>query len=481
MNFFKDSESASMATQANQNQWSALALHEQRAQPSTWIQRRGKKYLLRRFGNLVGGQLTVADVDGIQSMGNIQSERDLSVRIDAFDQAFYLRTLLGGTIGSAESYMDGQWRADDLTKLIRILVRNIDSITNLDRTWSSMRKIGHWLWHRLRRNTVEGSRKNISEHYDLGNDFYQLFLDATMNYSSGIFSSNADTMLQSSLFKMNWICEKLQLNENTHVLEIGTGWGGLACFMAKKFGCRVTTTTISKAQYDYALDQVRRENLDGQVTVLLQDYRKLEGQFDRLVSVEMIEAVGQEYFDEYFGKCNSLLNNDGLMLLQGITMSQQNYQRHLKNVDFIRRYIFPGGCLPSIVGIGQSLGNTGNMRIVHLEDITAHYVRTLQQWRVRFFDNIERVRELGYSDRFIRMWHFYLCYCEAAFAERRVNTVQMVMAKPDSEVDPANHYSSVGVNAFDFDALPDYEVLLKRNQSSRSESTALNGKSRAGQ
>ena len=467
MNCFckKPKDHASFNASDADRRWDALALNKIAKKPGSSIQRFGKNYLLRRFQNLAGGQLTVSDFNDVQSMGHDSNAKDLSVTIDVFDQAFYLRTLLGGTIGSAESYMEGQWRCNDLTSLIRILVRNIDSITSLDRTWSSVRKIGHWIWHKLRRNTVAGSRKNIQQHYDLGNEFYQLFLDPTMNYSSGIFSKNSETMLQSSLFKMNWICEKLQLNPNDHVLEIGTGWGGLACFMAKHFGCKVTTTTISKAQYEYAVAQVRREGLGDKVTVLLQDYRKLDGQFDKLVSIEMIEAVGHEFFDDYFHKCNSLLSNDGLMLLQGITMSQQNYQRHLKNVDFIRRYIFPGGCLPSIVGIGQSIGNTGNMRIVHLEDITAHYERTLREWRIRFFENMDRVRELGYSDPFIRMWHFYLCYCEAAFAERRVNTVQMVMAKPDSDIDPVNQYSSVGSTAFDFESLPDYEVLLNRNRS----------------
>ncbi|MEM9412069.1 MAG: cyclopropane-fatty-acyl-phospholipid synthase family protein, partial [Planctomycetota bacterium] len=418
-------------------------------------------------GRLAGGQLRVSDANDSLVMGSLTSDTDLKVEIDVFDQDFYWRTLFGGTIGSAEAYMDGQWRVDDLTNLIRVLIRNINSITSLDRTWNSLRKLGHWAWHQFRRNTLEGSRKNIHEHYDLGNDFYQLFLDSTMNYSSGIFPQNESTMLQSSLFKMNWISEKLQLKESDHVLEIGTGWGGLACFMAKHYRCHVTTTTISKAQYDYAVEQVKREGLEDYVNVRLDDYRNLNGKYDKLVSIEMIEAVGHQYFDQYFGKCNDLLQENGLMLLQGITMSQQNYQQHLKNVDFIRRYIFPGGCLPSIVGIGESLGKVSNMRIVHLEDITEHYVKTLQQWRHRFFDNIERVRELGYDDRFIRMWHFYLCYCEAAFAERRVNTVQMVMAKPGSEVDPANQYSRIGATSFDFDSLYELESSSLRHASTQ--------------
>ena len=254
-----------------QDLWSSLALTDMPPHSGSWLQKVGKGYLLRRFGKLQGGRLNVNDADGSQTMGCINDERDLDVRIEVLDQAFYLRTLFGGTIGSAESYIEGQWRVDDLTNLIRVLVRNIDSITHLDRTWLSLKKMGHWICHKLRRNTIQGSRKNIHEHYDLGNKFYQLFLDPTMNYSSGIFSRNAENMLQSSLFKMNWICEKLQLRPDDHVLEIGTGWGGLACFMAKNFGCRVTTTTISQAQFDYAQERVQQEGLQDRVTVLLQD------------------------------------------------------------------------------------------------------------------------------------------------------------------------------------------------------------------
>lgn len=452
---------------SQQEQAIALGLTDNHKRRGTYIQRRGKYYLLTRFSRITGGSIQIDDADDSRSIGvsDRESSDHLSVKLDVFDPSFYIRTLLGGTIGSAESYMDGQWMASDLTNLIRILVRNIESITSLDRTWSSIQKMGHWLLHKLRRNTVAGSRKNIHQHYDLGNEFYQLFLDPTMNYSSGIFPGDGSNMLHSSLFKMNWICEKLQLKSDDHVVEIGTGWGGLACFMAKHYGCQVTTTTISRQQFEFAQSQVKAAGLSDRVNVLLKDYRDLDGKFDKLVSVEMIEAVGHQYFDQYFHKCNNVLKDDGLMLLQGITMSQQNYQAHLKNVDFIRRYIFPGGCLPSIVGIGESIGRTGDMRIVHLEDITTHYEKTLQQWRYQFFKNIARVRELGYDDRFIRMWHFYLCYCEAAFAERRVNTVQMVMAKPSSNVDPANEYSRIGATSFDFGALHEFEKADARNLS----------------
>ena len=317
-------------------------------------------------------------------------------------------------------------------------------MARLEKTWARVPNTTHWIQHQLRRNTKAGSRRNIEEHYDLGNDFYALFLDSTMNYSSGIFPHESSSMLEASLTKMDWIGHKLQLKPTDHVLEIGTGWGGLAIHLAKHFGCRVTTTTISKQQYAYAKQKVAAEGLEDRITLLLSDYRDLEGTYDKVVSIEMIEAVGHQYFDQYFGKCSSLLKDDGLMLIQAITMSQQNYSQHIKNIDFIRRYVFPGGCLPSIVAIGESVGRSTDMRTVHQEDITEHYVRTLQKWLQRFHGQMSQIRRLGYDQSFIRLWHFYLCYCEAAFAERRVHNVQMIFAKPRSSVDPANDFAQRG-------------------------------------
>ena len=374
-----------------------------------------RRRIVNRFAKIAGGTISIKDADGRYLLGDQQISDDTTVRLTVANPAMYRQTLFGGTIGAAESYMRGDWRTNNLTDLIRILIRNMGQINSLDHTWSGVRNTWNWLKHLLRRNTIEGSRRNIHEHYDLGNDFYRTFLDASMNYSCGIFPMLDSSMLESSVFKMNWICQKLQLKPTDHVLEIGTGWGGLGLYMAEKFGCRVTTTTISREQYAYAVDRVERANMSDRVTVLLEDYRNLtdssDGKFDKLVSVEMIEAVGHRYFDQYFYKCNELLADDGMMLIQGITMNDRNYRQHIRKTDFIRRYIFPGGCLPSIVAIGQSVAKSTDMRMVHLEDITQHYERTLQRWRAEFFDRIDAIRELGYDDRFIRMWHFYLCYC----------------------------------------------------------------------
>ena len=267
-----------------------------------------------------------------------------------------------------------------------------------------------------------------------------------MNYSSGIFQSNEldglksdpmELMHSASLRKMDRICQKLELNSLDHVLEIGTGWGGLACHMAMNYGCRVTTTTISAAQHEIAVQRVRELGLEDKVTVLLKDYRELEGRFDKIVSVEMIEAVGHEYYDTFFAKCNSLLADNGVMLLQSITIGEQNYEYHIRHVDFIGKYIFPGGSLPSISALTRSAGRVSPMRMIRQDDLTPHYARTLELWRVEFMKRLDQVRQLGYDESFIRRWHFYLCYCEAAFHERRVHCTHIMFAKPRCTIDPA--------------------------------------------
>ena len=324
-----------------------------------------QNHLLNRFSNLGHGRLTVSEGGKEWQLGKarISSSNELTASIFVNRPEFYRRILLGGTIGAAESFIDGAWDTDDLTAVIRIVIQNMKKMARLEKTWARVRNTTHWIQHQLRRNTKAGSRRNIEEHYDLGNDFYALFLDSTMNYSSGIFPHESSSMLEASLTKMDWIGQKLQLKPTDHVLEIGTGWGGLAIHLAKHFGCRVTTTTISKQQFAYAKDKVAAEGLEDRITLLLSDYRDLEGTYDKIVSIEMIEAVGHQYFDQYFGKCSSLLKDDGLMLIQAITMSQQNYSQHIKNIDFIRRYVFPGGCLPSDRGdrrVGRSLDRYAN-------------------------------------------------------------------------------------------------------------------------
>ena len=420
-----------------------------------------RQRLLGRLKRFQRGQLHLIDNEETIIGASVPTARDsVQLRSSVFVQHpdFYSRTLMGGTIGAAESYIRGEWTTDDLTDLIRMFIRNMPEVSKWEKSWARVRGLSHWMKHLSRKNTKAGSRKNIHEHYDLGNDFYSLFLDPTMNYSSGIFPTPESSMHEASLNKMNWICTKLKLDAADHVLEIGTGWGGLAIHMARTTGCKVTTTTISKEQFNWAVQAVKDAGLEDRIEILLSDYRDLKGQFDKIVSIEMIEAVGHQFYDQYFEQCSNLLTDDGLMLIQGIMMSEQNYQHHINNIDFIRRYVFPGGCLPSIGALGHSISRVTDMRMVHLDDITEHYVTTLVDWREKFFDQLEEVRTLGFDESFIRLWDFYLCYCEAAFAERRVLNTQLVLAKPGSDVDPAVDYRHLSATA------PTSRVRTSKNQ-----------------
>lgn len=407
----------------------------------TFFQSFARKRLLSTFGNLQQSHIAIQDQDETWALG-VSNRNGLHGSIVVNHPQFYTRILTGGTIGAAEAFIDGHWDSEDLTTLIRIFVQNMPQMHGLEKTWARIKNGLHRLTHLKRRNTREGSRKNIGDHYDLGNDFYRLFLDPTMNYSSGIFPTSGSSMQQASIRKMDWIGKKLRLSTKDHLLEIGTGWGGLAIFLATTFGCRITTTTISRQQFEYAKRKVNEAGLDQQINVILSDYRDLDGSFDKIVSVEMIEAVGHEYYDEYFGRCSAMLKDDGLMLIQAITISEQNFKQHIRNIDFIRRYVFPGGSLPSITAIGASIGRATDMRITHLDDITEHYVQTLRHWRNEFHRNMEKIRSLGYDQDFVRLWHFYLCYCEAGFAERRVHNTQIMFAKPNSTTDPAVEFST---------------------------------------
>ena len=401
-----------------------------------------RKTVLGKFESLTGGRIKVNDGRDGTTFGKLDDDQ-LQVTVAVSNPAFYRKLLVGGTIGSAESYIDNDWGCDNLTDLIRIMIRNMESVTKMEKRWSRVRSAFHRFRHLARKNTVEGSRRNIHEHYDLGNEFYQLFLDPTLNYSAGIFNDSISDqffpdaqspMHAASLVKMRHICERLQLRPGQRVVEIGTGWGALAIHMAQHYGVYVTTTTISQEQYQHAVAAVKAKGLEDQVTVLQKDYRELEGKFDRLVSVEMIEAVGHQFLDTYFAKCDSLLKEDGAMLIQAIAISEQNYDAYRKGVDFIRAYVFPGGCLPSISSINKSVGRSTAMRMIGLEDISQDYAKTLRHWRVAFMRRLPEVRQLGFDDAFIRLWHFYLCYCEAAFAERRCNSLQVMFAKNKCEL-----------------------------------------------
>jgi cyclopropane-fatty-acyl-phospholipid synthase len=398
----------------------------------TALESLARRVVRARLESLRNGQIVVTENGRHESFGAVTDDLPLTVQLTVNDPRFYSDIAFGGAVGAGESYIHGCWSCDELTTLVRILVKNRDVLLGMDGGTAYLTKPLQKLFHRLNRNTRDGSRRNIAAHYDLGNDFYALWLDRRMMYSSAIFQ-HADMSLElAAVAKLDRICRKLDLGPGDHVLEIGTGWGGFAIYAAENYGCRVTTTTISKQQHDYARDAIAKAGLQDRITLLQSDYRDLDGQYDKLVSIEMIEAVGHEYHDTYFGKCCALLKRDGLMLLQAITIADQHYERAKNTVDFIKRYIFPGGCLTSVTAMSDTLTRVTDMRIVDLEDIGPHYATTLQRWRERFFDNIDAIRGMGFSEEFIRMWHYYLCYCEGGFLERAIGNVQMLMMRPDA-------------------------------------------------
>jgi len=379
------------------------------------------------------GSITV--IEGVERHA-FGSEDGLAATITVHDPAFYTDMAFGGSIGAGEAYMAGFWSTDDLTTLVRIIVLNRRLLTDIEGGLAAFTQPLHWLMHALRKNTQAGSRKNIEAHYDLGNDFYRLWLDATMTYSCNIFERDGATLEEAATAKYDRICRKLAFRPDDHVLEIGTGWGGFAVHAAKHYGCRVTTTTISQQQHDWAKERFEREGVADRVELLFEDYRDLKGKYDKLVSIEMIEAVGHHFLDTYLKVCSDRLKDNGMMALQAITIIDQAYEAQIRSVDFIRRYIFPGGFIPSITAITRALAKVTDLRLSHLEDLTPHYARTLQVWRERFFANLDAVRKLGYPETFIRMWEYYLCYCEGAFLERYIGNVQMVLAKPDCRIAP---------------------------------------------
>lgn len=387
------------------------------------------------LGRLASGTLRLRDADGQWALGPGRREEP-TADVQVHDFRFYRALALGGTLGAAEAYLNGWWGSDDLVALFRLLARSPDSLDGMDGAAARcLRWLSSW-GHLLRRNTVRGSRRNIAAHYDLGEDFYSLFLDETMTYSSGVFQHPDQPLADASREKYDRICRKLRLSPNDHVLEIGTGWGGFALHAAQQYGCRVTTTTISRRQFQYAHDRVRRAGLEGRIEVLCQDYRHLTGSYDHVVSIEMIESVGHEYLDTFFRQCSRLLRPAGLVLLQAITIPDHLYDRYRRSVDFIQQHVFPGGCLPSVSAMAGAVGRASDLRFLHLEDFADHYAETLARWRKRFWHHIDQVRGLGFDERFIRLWHYYLCYCEAGFRENQIGVAQIALAKPGCHREP---------------------------------------------
>jgi cyclopropane-fatty-acyl-phospholipid synthase len=391
--------------------------------------RLARRLALRLLSRARGGELVVVEGSRRMVFGQRLARSPLSVVLRVRSARFY-RQLLRGSVGLCESYVDGLWDCDDLVALTRIAARNVDKLDRLRRMFApALVPVQRWArW--LARNTPGRARSRISAHYDLGNELFSQFLDSTMMYSCAVFESPESTLEEASLAKLERVCAKLKLKQQDHVLEIGTGWGGFAVYAAQRYGCRVTTTTISAAQHAYATQRVREAGLEDRVTVLDRDYRDLDGTYDKLVSIEMIEAVGWRYFPTFFKRCSQLVKDDGAMLLQAIVIEDTAYEVEKAGKSFINTHVFPGGCLPSMEVIARSVARVTDFRQAHVDDITAHYAVTLEHWRERFLSATERLSALGYDERFRRLWELYLSYCEGGFRERRIQDVQLLLAKP---------------------------------------------------
>jgi cyclopropane-fatty-acyl-phospholipid synthase len=389
-----------------------------------------RRLLFNRLGALTEGRLTVREGETTTTFGTAGERPDLAPVVRVTDASAYLEIVTGGTIGAAEAYIQGKWTTSDLPALVRLFAVNRSVMDGLEgglaRLGAPLLRLAHW-YHS---NTRRGSRRNIRAHYDLGDELFRLFLDPLMMYSSAVFPRDEAGLEEAALHKLALIGERLHLSPDDHVLEIGTGWGGLALYLATEYGCRVTTTTISANQFELASRRVAEAGLGDRVTVVRRDYRDLDGQYDRLVSVEMIEAVGHRFLDNYFRICSERLKPAGRALIQGIVMADRHYEQARRSVDFIQKYIFPGGALPSLASLLGSMARATDLQLTGLHDIGLDYARTLTLWRERFLDRVRDVRLLGYPDEFIRMWDWYLAYCEGGFRERTISTVQLVFDKP---------------------------------------------------
>lgn len=397
----------------------------------TLLTRALRSALLARLSDLRGGELVLRDALGTTHLGR-PADDGLRVEVSVLDaDAFYLAAASSGSVAVCEAYADGVWQTNDLVGLVRLFARNVDVLDAVDgRGLARIGALALGRLHARRRNTREGSRENIAAHYDLGNDFFSLFLDETMMYSSGIFAAEEDTLERAQRRKLARIAEKLALRPEDHLLEIGTGWGGLAIFAATEYGCRVTTTTISRAQYEHARARVDALGLSGRIEVRLDDYRDLTGRYDKLVSIEMVEAVGADHLDLYFEKLGSLLTESGLALVQAITIEDRRYAQALRTVDFIKRAIFPGSFIPSASVLVGAMARTTDLALRSYEDFGPSYARTLELWRARLLAREHDARALGYDARTTRTFAMYLAYCEGGFLERRLSVAQLLLAKP---------------------------------------------------
>lgn len=393
-----------------------------------------KKLVLRQLRQLRHGQLTITENGERMTFGG--SDCSLRGEIDVTNPALWSMVAASGSIGGGEAYTLGYWSSPDLTAVVRLFVANLELLDNLEGGLARLQRPLIKALHLLNRNTRGGSRRNISAHYDLGNQLFEHMLDPTMMYSSALFHHPDDSLEQGQLHKLERICRKLDLQPGDHLLEIGTGWGSMAIYAATHYGCRVTTTTLSREQFAYTQRRIEEQNLQDRVTLLLEDYRDLAGNYDKLVSIEMIEAVGHDFLPDYFSQCARLLKEEGLMLLQAITIREQRYAQARRSVDFIQRYIFPGGALPSVSRMLEVIGQNTDMNLHHMEDFGLHYARTLRMWHENLRHHRGKLEEHGYDDAFFRLWEFYLCYCEGGFLERSIGVAHLLLAKPKARPQP---------------------------------------------
>ncbi|HEY9255275.1 MAG TPA: cyclopropane-fatty-acyl-phospholipid synthase family protein [Stenotrophomonas sp.] len=387
-----------------------------------------RRRLLAQLAPLRDGHLRVRDAFGEVVLGEATGKLHASVTVE--DPAFYRKIAANGSVGAGESYIQGDWHCDDLVTLVRLLVRNRDLLDSMEH---GPARIGGWLlrgWNRLQRNSREGSRRNIAAHYDLGNAFFALFLSPDLMYSSALFASEDESLESASRRKLEHICQQLQLKPDDRVMEIGTGWGGFALHAAQHYGCHVTTTTLSAEQHALATARVQAAGLQDRVTVLMQDYRDLQGQFDKLVSIEMIEAVGAEFLGTYLATLQRLLKPDGLALLQSITIEDHRYEQARRSVDYIKRYVFPGSFIPSLSAILAAKTRASDLQLVAQQDFGHSYALTLRAWRQRFLAQLPAVQAQGFDARFCRLWEFYLAYCEGGFLERSIGVSHLLLARP---------------------------------------------------
>jgi len=373
--------------------------------------------------------------DSVTGLGD--GSGDFTADLEILDGSFFKKCVLFGDIGFGEAFVEGLWKSSDVCSVIKWFLLNIEFAPSASGSKTKtlglnvlkfFNKFSQW----RKANTVSQSKENIAEHYDLNNDFFRLFLDPSITYSSAYFYKDGMSLQEAQMAKYERLCRQLRIKESDHVLEIGSGWGGNAIYMAKNFGCQVTSVTISEEQFRLANERIKEEGLSGRIHLLIQDYRELRGKFDKIVSIEMLEAVGHSFLDVYFKKCHELLKPNGLLALQVITCPDSRYESLRRGVDWIQKHIFPGSLLPSVAAINRAINNTGDLTLVDLKDMGLHYVKTLAVWKEQFNKNIELAQGLGFNDAFIRKWNYYFGYCEAAFAMRNINVMQMVYSRPNN-------------------------------------------------